>query len=412
MKKVFALVLALALLMSVTAAFADKTPITLWTIAVESDSNRAAYLAAVDAFNAANPDYEMTMEPTENEAYKTKIKAAMSAGEDLPDIFFTWSMSFLGDFVDAGRVYCLDEELPNYKDKLTDTVLANTTYDGKHYGVPLTMNVVTMFANMDMLKEVGWEKLPETYEELTQLCDALLAAGKIPFGVAGKEKWCISEYFEPIVAKTIGTAELTKIYQGEASWNQEGIVKAANVFRELIEKGYFDPNAAALGNEEVKQGFIDGKYAFYQNGSWNCGDIATKSAFEVEACMFPVIDTEKSSLYQMIGGPNDTLAVTATAVDPALCAKAAFDLGCIVSREGNLNGAGMPTWAVDYDTSNVNKLSVEVGDMVALSDGMVLFGDNILSADAANTYLDILEQLFAGDLDGQGFADSMGAALQ
>ena len=128
--------------------------------------------------------------------------------------------------------------------------------------------------------------------------------------------------------------------------------------------------------------------------------------------MFPVIDTEKSSLYQMIGGPNDTLAVTATAVDPALCAKAAFDLGCIVSREGNLNGAGMPTWAVDYDTSNVNKLSVEVGDMVALSDGMVLFGDNILSADAANTYLDILEQLFAGDLDGQGFADSMGAALQ
>ena len=412
MKKVFALVLALALLMSVTAAFADKTPITLWTIAVESDSNRAAYLAAVDAFNAANPDYEMTMEPTENEAYKTKIKAAMSAGTDLPDIFFTWSMSFLGDFVDAGRVYCLDEELPNYKDKLTDTVLANTTYDGKHYGVPLTMNVVTMFANMDMLKEVGWEKLPETYEELTQLCDALVAAGKVPFGVAGKEKWCISEYFEPIVAKTIGTAELTKIYQGESSWNQEGIVKAANVFRELIEKGYFDPNAAALGNEEVKQGFIAGKYAFYQNGSWNCGDIARGAQFEVKACMFPVVDAEKSSLYQMIGGPNDTLAVTATAVDPALCAKAAFDLGCIVSREGNLNGAGMPTWAVDYDTASVNKLSVEVGEMVALSDGMVLFGDNILSADAANTYLDILEQLFAGDLDGQGFADAMGAALQ
>ena len=71
MKKVVALVLTLALLMSVTAAFADKTPLTLWSIAVEGDSNRAAYLAAVDAFNEANPDYEMTMEPTENEAYKT-----------------------------------------------------------------------------------------------------------------------------------------------------------------------------------------------------------------------------------------------------------------------------------------------------------------------------------------------------
>ena len=412
MKKVIALVLTLALLMTVTAAFADKTPLTLWSIAVEGDANREAYLAAVETFNAENPDYELTMEATENQAYKTKIKAAMSAGEGLPDIFFTWSMSFLGDFVEAGRVYCLDDELPNWKDKLTDTVLANTTYDGKHYGVPLTMNVVTMFANMDMLKEVGWDKLPETYEELTQLCDALIAAGKIPFGVAGKEPWCVSEYFEPIVAKTIGTDELTKIYQGGSSWNQEGIVKACGVFRELIEKNYFDPNAAALGNEEVKQGFIDGKYAFYQNGSWNCGDIAKGAQFEVKSCMFPVIDTEKSSLYQMIGGPNDTLAVTATSANPELCAKTAFALGEIISREGNLNGAGMPTWAVDYDASSVNAVSQGVAEMVAQSDGMVLFGDNILSADAANTYLDTLMLLFAGDLDAQGFADAMAAALQ
>ena len=412
MKKVLALVLAAIMVLGISSAFADKTPITLWSIAVEGDSNRAAYLAAVDAFNAANPDYEMTMEPTENEAYKTKIKAAMSAGTDLPDIFFTWSMSFLGDFVDAGRVYCLDDVLPEYKDKLTDTVLANSTYDGKHYGVPLTMNVVTMFANMDMLKEVGYDHVPATYEELCEMCDKLIAAGKVPFGVAGKEPWCVSEYFEPIVAKTIGTAALTEIYEGKASWNQEDIVKAAGVFRELIEKNYFDPNAAALGNEEVKQGFIDGKYAFYQNGSWNCGDIATKSKFAVEACMFPVIDTEKSSLYQMIGGPNDTLAVTATCADPAVCAKAAFDLGCTISREGNLNGAGMPTWAVDYDASAVNACSKQVAEMVAQSDGMVLFGDNILSADAANTYLDILMQLFAGDLDAQGFATEMATALQ
>ena len=122
------------------------------------------------------------MEATENEAYKTKIKAAMSAGTDLPDIFFTWSMSFLGDFVDAGRVYCLDDVLPEFKEELTDTVLANSTYDGKHYGVPLTMNVVTMFANMDMLKEVGYEAVPETYDELIVLCDKLIEAGKIPFG--------------------------------------------------------------------------------------------------------------------------------------------------------------------------------------------------------------------------------------
>ena len=410
MKKVFALVLALALLMSVTAAFADKTPLTLWSIAVEGDSNRAAYLAAVDAFNAENPDYELTMEPTENEAYKTKIKAAMSAGEDLPDIFFTWSMSFLGDFVEAGRVYCLDDELPNWKEELTDTVLANSTYDGKHYGVPLTMNVVTMFANMDLLKSVGYEAVPETYDELIVLCDKLMEAGIVPFGVAGKENWCLSEYTEPLLAKTIGSEGLKKCYTGEESWDQPGVITAMEKFVEL--KKYIDPNAAALGNEEVKQNFIDGKYAFYQNGSWNCGDISDKAAFTAQACMFPVVDAEKSSLYQMIGGPNDTLAVTASSANPELCAKTAFALGQIISREGNLNGAGLPTWAVTYDTSNVKYLSNQVAEMVAKSDGMVLFGDNFLSADAANTYLDYIAQIFAGDITAEEFAKGLAADLQ
>jgi raffinose/stachyose/melibiose transport system substrate-binding protein len=411
MKKVFALVLALALLMSVTAAFADKTPLTLWSIAVEGDSNRDAYLAAVAAFNEANPDYEMTMEPTENEAYKTKIKAAMSAGTDLPDIFFTWSMSFLGDFVEAGRVYCLDDVLPEYKDQLTDTVLANSTYDGKHYGVPLTMNVVTMFANMDLLKSVGYETVPETYDELIVLCDKLLEAGKIPFGVAGKENWCLSEYTEPLLVKTIGAEGLKACYTGEASWNQEGVIKAMTIFTDFIKKGYFDPNAAALTNEEAKANFLTGKTAFYQNGSWNCGEV-DKAGENFVAIPFPVIDAEKSSLYQFVGGPNDTLAVTATAQNPELTAKLAVLLGRIISREGNLVGAGLPAWKVNYKTNSVNRVSKVVADQVAKSEAMVLFGDNFLSGDPANTYLDYIAQLFAGDITAEQFAQGLAADLQ
>lgn len=411
MKKLLALVLAAMMLLSCASALAEKTTLTLWTIAVEGDANRAAYLTAIDEFNATNEDYTLVMEPTENEAYKIKIKAAMSSGEDLPDIFFTWSMSFLGDFVEAGRVFCLDEELPNYKAELTDTMLANTTYDGAHYGVPLTMNVVTLFANLDLLKEAGWDAVPATYEDLLKCCEDLKAKDIIPFGVAGKENWCLSEYVEPLLVKTIGADGLKACYEGTASWNQEGVVKAMECFRELIDKGYFDPSAAALGNEEVKQNFIAGKTAFYQNGSWNCGDIARDAKFAVQACAFPVV-AEGADLYQFVGGPNDTLAVSATAVNPELCAKIAFDLGKIIAREGNLNGAGLPAWAVNYDTSSVNPLSNQVAEMLAQSTGLVLFGDNFLSADAANTYLDFIAQLFAGDIDAQGFATGMAEAFQ
>lgn len=411
MKKVLALVLAAIMLLSVTSAFAEKTQLTLWPIAVESDSNHAAYVAAVADFNATHEDFELVMEATENEAYKTKIKAAMSAGVNLPDIFQTWSMAFLGDFVDAGRVYCLDDVLPAYKDELTDTMLANTTYNGAHYGVPLTMNVVTLFANMDLLKKAGWEKAPETYDELIKCCDDLLAAGIIPFGVAGKENWCLSEYVEPLLVKTIGAQGLQDCYTGAASWNQEGVVKAMTIFTDMIKKGYFDPSAPALSNEETKANFIAGKTAFYQNGSWNCGELA--AAGEQFICIpFPVIDAEKATLYEMVGGPNDALAVSASSPYAEMCGTIAFEMGREIARKGYLNGAGLPAWAVNYDNSSVNRLSAEVAEMVAQSKGMVLFGDNFLSADDANTYLDYIALLFAGEITAEDFAAGLAADLQ
>ena len=405
MKKVVALVLTLALLLTACAALAEKTQLTLWSIAVDSDANTPAYKKAIEDYNASNEDFEIVMEATQNEDYKTKIKAAMSAGEGLPDIFFTWSMSFLGDFVEAGRVYCLDDVLPEYKDELTDSMLANTTYDGKHYGVPLTMNVVTLFANMDLLKQAGWEKAPESYDELIKCCDDLLAAGIVPFGVAGKELWCLSEYVEPILVKTIGAEGLKEVYQ-TGKWNQEGVVKAMQLFVDMTTKGYFDPNAPALTNEEAKQNFLAGKTAFYQNGSWNCGEVAAAGENFV-AIPFPVIDAEKSTLYQGVGGPNDTLAVTATTANPEAAAKAALYLGKTISKEGNLIGSGLPCWVVNYDASTVNRVSNTVASWVANNEPLVLFGDNILPADAANTYLDYIAQIYAGDITPEQFAEGL-----
>jgi len=412
MKKVFALVLTLALLLSATAVFAEKTQITLWSIAVESDANTPAYKAAINAFNTfvnipyeAGEGYELVMEPTENELYKTKIKAAMSDGNNLPDIFFTWSMSFLGDFVDAGRVYCLDDALPAYKDELTDSMLANTTYDGKHYGVPMTMNVVTLFANMELLAKAGWDKAPETYDELIKCCDDLKAAGIIPFGVAGKEQWCLSEYVEPILVKTIGAEGLKEVYQ-TGKWNNEGVVKAMQLFYDMVDKEYFDPAAPALTNEEAKQNFLAGKTAFYQNGSWNCGEVAAAGENFV-AIPFPVIDAEKSTLYQMVGGPNDTLAVAATAKNPEMTARLAFELGKTISREGNLIGSGLPCWAVNYDASKVNRVSQTVASWVANNEPLVLFGDNILPANEAQIYLDYISQIYAKQITAEQFAEGL-----
>ena len=414
MKKILAIVLALTMIVALgaTNAFAadDQTTLTMWCIATESDANRPAYEQAIAEFEAAHPDIKIEWEAFENESYKTKIKAAMSDPETLPDIFFTWSGAFLGDFVDAGNVYCVDDAYKGFADALPEVMLSNSTYDGHHYAIPLTFNIVALFANMDLLAEAGWDHVPETYEDLCACCDALLAKGIIPFGCAGKETWCVTEYLEPIIEKTIGYEKLNAIFAGQESWNDPDIAVAVDNFQDMINKGYFDPNGMALGNDEVKANFIAGKTAFYQNGSWNCGEVNDQVA-NAQVALFPVMNADKATYGQVIGGPSDSLAVSASSKNAELAAEAAFELGKGICHYGYLAGSGLPAWTPDYDTSDVKPIVAAVADIVANSEGMVLFGDTAMSANPANTYLDYVSMVYGCELNGQEFVDGLTADL-
>ena len=414
MKKRLALLMALVMVFSLfcvgaPAAFADDVTLTLWSIATESYSSHQAFVDGIAAFEAEHPGVKIEHVTTENEAYKTKIKAAMSSGEGLPDIFFTWGMGFLGEFVNAGRVYCVDNEYEAYKDELPEAMTVNVRYDNKMYGVPYTMSLVTLYANMDLLAQVGYEDIPATYEDMMACCEALKAAGIIPFGVSGKELWCLSEYVEPLVIKSVGGQALRDMYNGEASWNNDGVVKAIEAFQGMVENEYFDPSAAALGNDEVKNNFIAGKYAFYQNGSWNNKDIGEQAQFNVKAGTFPVLD-DSIPLYSMIGGPNNTLAVTESSKNKDLAVEAAFFLAKFMSDADYKSGANLPCWAADPD-AEVNSLIQAAADMASKAEDMVLFGDNFLSADAANTYLDYIGLAYAGDVTPTEYVEGLDADL-
>ena len=390
-------------------------PITLnmWCIATESDSNRHSYEAAIADMQEKYPNITFNWEAFENQSYKTKIKAAVSANE-MPDIFFTWSCAFLGDFVEAGKVYCLDDAYQNYKSELPESMLGNSTYDGKHYGVPLTMNIVGLFANMDLLAEAGYTEIPGTYEDFIACCDALKAKGIIPFGCAGKETWCVTEYLESVIEKSVGADALNDIFLGRATWANQDVADAVNTFQGLVNNGYFDPSGIGLTNDEVKNNFMAGKYAFYMNGTWNCADFAANEEFlaKVKVGEFPVINADKAKLGQVIGGPSDTLAVAASSPNAEAAAEYAFELGKLICHYGYLDGCGLPAWTPYGDTSAINPLTQTVAEIVSNADKFVLFGDTAMSADSANTYLSYVDQVYGCLLDGQQFIDGLAKDIQ
>ena len=416
MKKFLATLLAIVTVLSLCACGKKddgKITLKMWCIATESDSNRKSYENAIKDMAAKYPDITLEWEAIENEAYKTKIKTAVT-GDNMPDIFFTWSCAFLGDFVSAGKVYCLDEAYKDFASKLPEKMCKNTTYDGKKYGVPLTMNIVGLFANMELLKKAGYDEIPGTYEEFIKCCDALKAQGIIPFGCAGKETWCVTEYLESVIEKSCGAQVLDDIFMGRASWDNADVAKAVDTFQSLVTKGYFDPDGAALKNDVVKTNFMAGKYAFYMNGTWNCADFSNDANFKdkVKVAEFPVINGDKAKLGQLIGGPSDTLAVAKSSKNAATAAKYTFELGQLICKYGYLDGCGLPAWTVDYDASAVNPLTRSVAEIVAKSDYMVLFGDTAMSSEDAAKYLKEVDSVYSCEVDGSKFVSDLKASIR
>ena len=392
----------------------EPVELTLWCLAGEDGNLTYPYEQAIEDLKTAYPNVTLNAITYDQEEYKTKIREA-AAADELPDIFFTWSGSFLGDFVNAGKVYCLDEVMNKYikSGDVPKVMLEKTTYNKKRYGIPLNLNIVVLYANMDLLKEAGYTEVPKTINDLIVCCDKLVEKGITPFGCAG-EAWCISEYLEPIMEKTIGAAALGDIFDGKASFNNEGVAESVDLFKSMIEKGYINASSFDLSNDEISDNFMGGAYAFYMNGSWNCGKFSWDPEFssKVTVAEFPVINSKNSQIGELIGGPSNTLAVSGSAKNTTVAAEYAVALGKMICKYEYLSGNGLPSWKINYDDSEVNDLTKQVAKLCANAKAYVLFGDTAMPAEETAPYLKCLEEIAVGNMDGKGFISELSKSIR
>ncbi|MBR4813114.1 MAG: hypothetical protein IKZ69_04340, partial [Lachnospiraceae bacterium] len=79
----------------------DKTVLTMWCIAVPSDSTRHAYESAISDMELRYPDIELRWEAMDYWAYREKLKTALE-GNALPDIFYVAGGSFIQELIPSG----------------------------------------------------------------------------------------------------------------------------------------------------------------------------------------------------------------------------------------------------------------------------------------------------------------------
>ena len=123
----------------------EVTELSFWHIQTQ-DIPKKIIDDAIARFEAANPMYDVTVEPMQNDAYKTKLAVALGA-DTMPDIFPHWSGGPMISYIDAGKVAEITALMnqDGFVDRFLPAGIAQATYQDKIWAVPVENIAVAMF---------------------------------------------------------------------------------------------------------------------------------------------------------------------------------------------------------------------------------------------------------------------------
>ena len=147
-----------------------------------------------DQFNATHDDIHLTIS-SPNDA--TTILRTRFIREDYPDIIGIGGDINYSYYVDAGILADVSDYpgMADVKESYIDILeaLEITPKDGT-YGVPYVANAAGILYNRDMFEEHGWE-IPESWDELMDLCEEIEAEGILPFYFGFRDTWtCLAPW--------------------------------------------------------------------------------------------------------------------------------------------------------------------------------------------------------------------------
>jgi raffinose/stachyose/melibiose transport system substrate-binding protein len=258
-------------------------------------------------FNAAHPKVQIVLRPISNASFFTVMRNAFTSNNP-PEIFQHEGDNNLFQFVKENEVLDISDwwKKPGVSDRFAKGApWDSVTYEGKVYGVPLTVNTTGMlYYNKPILKKSGIDPAAlKTWPDYLAAFAKLKSAGVTPIAYGNSEGWPGSQWFYNFLAKTAGAKKINQLIARHCGykWTDPDVVQAAQLYTDISKKGYFSPGKASDDTGASGAAFLGGKGAFYYMGNWEVQAIdEAPNAKDFGMNMWPTVPGGK-------GGPGDQL---------------------------------------------------------------------------------------------------------
>ena len=283
---------------------------------------KTVWTQAAAAYHAAHPNVTIQSVPIQNEAFPTKVPAAL-AGNNPPDIYQQWGSGQEATQVPSGKLTDLTPYTSSWISQLG--VAANAwQVNGKQYGVPYDLHTVGFWYRKDLFTKAGIASPPTTMTELNADVAKLKAAHIAPIAVGSKDKWPDAFWWEYFAVRECSTATLKAAIKAD-NLSAPCFVTAGNDLKSFMATNPFQTGflgtAAQLGSGSSVGIVANGKAAMELQGDWDPGTMTPLTTdknlnSQLGWFPFPSVPGGAGSATTALGG-GDGYSCTTGAAEPA-----------------------------------------------------------------------------------------------
>lgn len=277
MRKTLAMLLALCLILTCSAALAEEPiKVTMLKTAGGNDSQIDLWRSLVPLFEEyTGGKYTLAMEEIPGVAVDVRTKLKMlNAANNLPAIVTDMGAepAFAELLVSNDRLVDLSEAYnasPEWQaTAIEQSVVFNTEEDGAMYSTPATAtDYVGVFYNTELFAQAGIEEFPTTWEDFWTACDKLKAIGVAPLSLHTTETgWC-TMLFATAYSASQSEENLAFLRENFPSdFTNDTMLEMATFIRKLFD--YTTSDAIGGTYSLASNNFCAGKTAMIANGPW------------------------------------------------------------------------------------------------------------------------------------------------
>ncbi|MFZ3577190.1 sugar ABC transporter substrate-binding protein [Virgibacillus sp. DJP39] len=239
---------------------------------------------------------------------KLLTAVASGNGPDVLQLGTTW----VAEFAEAGALKDLSKYMDDYPEFAPDNYFEGSQSVMKRgdeiVGIPWYVDTRVLYYRTDILKEAGYDKAPQTWEELKDAAAKLAARGEGQFGLDIDQKDQITPF---IFAWQNGYEADLK--NNDLNFDSPKFIEAMKYYHSYFEKGYSQTQQGG----DIVQAFSKGSKPMFFSGPWMI-NIINEQAPEIKGKWATAVMPKKETRTSSMGGSVLSVFDTSKNVDNAL----------------------------------------------------------------------------------------------